>query len=666
MCVEWLRSSPCYVAKCIFLLHLISRRTGAECSVDGHGSGMNYPTTTASGTWTTRGGISSYGWDSQQPIDPCSRCSSRPHPLPGSQYTTGLHGSGYNSNDRVSNVVPDNRDNVYNTDTRGSSYNTGNSGYPSHMDNRYNGYNTNNNYVDSYSPSGHGTGYNMGSSGNSYSAHTSNYNMNSHGSNYMTNTFNKNPDYRGNGYDNMSPEWEKKYGNRKPGYNQGMAYPVTVQQGGPIQGGYGSNDRWDMKGVYPAQTNSGYWHSQPPKDIGWDEDSKKVGVIAGWMGGPNKYESGKPAQLYNNYPTNDKDDDYFNKGTGYENSDKKRPFMGWGGSGSYEVIKMNNGYKYVDRNGNGDYGVQSYGNNYGYGGVNYNNKPVTGFNSKPDRPYDYGYRPSTTDRPTQNYDVSINNKPTYSLKPTDWSTSRPISFDVTSRPSWNSQRPNYSGTSSRPSQNWGDNSFNNMPSTGLGYDQYGNSRPLNNRPDHGSSGPRPDYGSQGFRPDYGSSGPRPDYGSSGPRPDYGSLGSRPEYVSYRPETNKYGSYDYGRPQNMMNNRPGNDNDRPYTNDNYGSSQMGSGYGKGYASNWDYYSNSMRGPQNGWNDPPREYLQRRPDGDILQSGSNQKPSESTPIHYNGHSGIGASTDNGFSYRTPSTIISSTTPLPTTIS
>lgn len=69
--------------------------------------------------------------------------------------------------------------------------------------------------------------------------------------------------------------------------------------------------------------------------------------------------------------------------------------------------------------------------------------------------------------------------------------------------------------------------------------------------------------------------------------------------------------------------------------------------------------------NGWNDQQREYLQRRPDGDVLQSGSSFRPSESTPLHYNGHSGIGASTDNGFLYRSPSTIIgSSTTPMPTT--
>lgn len=69
--------------------------------------------------------------------------------------------------------------------------------------------------------------------------------------------------------------------------------------------------------------------------------------------------------------------------------------------------------------------------------------------------------------------------------------------------------------------------------------------------------------------------------------------------------------------------------------------------------------------NGWNDQQRDYLQRRPDGDVLQSGSSFRPSESTPLHYNGHSGIGASTDNGFLYRSPSTIIgSSTTPMPST--
>ncbi|XP_050520605.1 probable serine/threonine-protein kinase clkA [Daktulosphaira vitifoliae] len=661
---RWFKRNPCYVVKYILLVQLISRRTGAECSVDGHGMGMNYPTTTASGTWTKRGGISSYGWDSQHPIDPCSRCSNRPHPLPGSQYTTNPFNV-YNPNDRISNIVSDNRNNIYNPDNRDGSYNVGNR-VDAHHEDRYNSYNTDR-HISSYIPSiNQGNGYNTGMTSTDYgtNSHGNNYNMNNYGNNYNTNTLNRNPDYRGNGYDNLSPEWERRHGNKKNNYNQGVGYPVIVQQGASSQGGYGPNDRWDTKGGYPVKENSGYWHSQPPKDIGWDEDSKKVGVVAGWIGGtsPNKYENRKPINSIN-YQSHNKDDDYFNKGTGYENSDSKKPLLGWGGSGSYEVIKMNHGYKYVDRNSNVDYGIQSLGNNYGYGGQKFNNKPE--YNSKPvniDRPYDYGSRPSTTDGPHHNYEVHINNRPTYNTdkfnqnydtsinnrpmynverpsqnydlnsnynrpsyntRPTDWSTSRPLTFEV--RPDWNSQKPYYSSSPSRPFQHWGENSYNMAP-TGPGYE-----RPIVDE--------RPHY--ENF------------------------LNNRPDYGSQRPSVDKFSSYDYGRPQSMMNNRPGNDYDRPYTNDIYASQQMGSGYGKGYASNWDYYSNT-RDTTNRWNDPQREYLQRRPDGEVIQSDSNPRPSESTPIHYNGHSGIGASTDNGFLYRTPSTVGSSTTPIPTTSS
>ncbi|CAI6363214.1 unnamed protein product [Macrosiphum euphorbiae] len=862
MYVEWLRSSPCYVVKCVLLLQLIYRTTGAGCSVD-HGSGMNYPTTTASGTWTTRGGISSYGWDSRQPIDPCSRCTNVPPPLPGSHYTTQAHDGGmYSVNDRisVSGYMSDNRGSVsgymtdnhgsagmhgsdnrhtgYGSDNRGNSYGSDNRG---HMNGRPNGYNS----------IGHVTG-------NGYMSSSSNYGGNSHVTDNHVQIYNthiadsqmKNPNYRGNGYDNLSPEWERRHNNKKvgvsggsygsgigggsgsggyggvigggggygdgisgngisgggisgngghgsgghgsggyggsisgsggyggsisgsggygvssyghgtfgsgnsgSGYYQGMSYPVPNIP--DSHGNYHrpSTDRWSIKGAYPVKVESGYWQSQPPKDIGWDEASKKVGVIAGWIGGPKKYESSKPSTAYGSHQVNDKnDEDYFNKGTGYENnSDRKKPYMGWGGSGSYEVIKMNSGYKYIDRNSNSDYGT-SYGNGYGYGGQNYNNKPSQDYGLKPmnvdhGRPYDHGT--SSYAKPAHGYDKPMHDsgKPTtqdygtptthdYGSRPhVDLqSTPRPIGFEATTPrpPGWGSQKPGYPAIASRPTQHWGENSYGeqsgNIGSGSVGYarpggndvgrpvdygtlrpesygtqrpvdygslrpDSYGTHRPVDYgspRPDsyetqrpEGYGSPRPDnYGSS--RPDsYGSS--RPDgYGSSRPdtggetsdygsfRPYVGSMNNNmvSDYGSQKQEFDKFSGYsdnDGGRPQ--INNRPGYDNERPFMNGNevYGSQQQaGSGYGKGYASNWDYYSNSMRGQSsNGWNDQQRDYLQRRPDGDVLQSGSSFRPSESTPLHYNGHSGIGASTDNGFLYRGSSTIGgSSTTPMPTT--
>uniref|UniRef100_A0A2S2PJH2 Uncharacterized protein n=1 Tax=Schizaphis graminum TaxID=13262 RepID=A0A2S2PJH2_SCHGA len=810
MYVKWLRSSSCYVVNCVLLLQLIYKTTGAGCSVD-HGSGMNYPTTTASGTWTTRGGISSYGWDSRQPIDPCSRCTNVPPPLPGSQYTTQSHDNGmYSVNDRisVSGYTSDNRVSVsgYMTDNRGSAGMHGSdnryAGYDS--DNRGNGYgNDNRGHMNSrpnvYNSVGH-------VSGNGYMS-SSNYAGNSHVSDNYVQIYNahnvdsqiKNPNYRGNGYDNLSPEWERRQNNKKvsvvsgssgygsgigsgsgggyggviggggnygdgisgggsyghsisgssnggSGYYQGMSYPVPNipdRHGTHMQSNYHrpSNDRWSIKGAYPVKVESGYWQSQPPKDIGWDEASKKVGVIAGWIGGPKKYESSKPPTAYGSHQANDKDDnDYYNKGTGYENnSDRKKPYMGWGGSGSYEVVKMNNGYKYIDRNSNSDYGT-SYGNGYGYGGQNYNNKPSQDYGLKPmnvdhGRPYGtlHGYDKPIHDYGKPTHDYGTTNAQDYGSPTThDYgsnphidlqSTSRPIGFEVTTPrpPAWDSQKPRYPVIASRPTQHWGENSFSEQLSGVVGgsvsYDRPGGngfSRPVdyvNSRPDsygtqrpvdYGSSRPdsygtqRPEgYGSQrpegyGYtRPEnYGSSRPggyvnsRPDgYGSSRPgsggdtldygsfRPFAGSINNMAsEYASQKQEFDKFSGYsdnDGGRPH--MNNRPGYNNERPFMNGNevYGSQQQ-TGYGKGYASNWDYYSNSMRGQSsNGWNDQQRDYLQRRPDGDVLQSGSSFRPSESTPLHYNGHSGIGASTDNGFLYRSPSTITgSSTTPMPTT--
>lgn len=759
------------MAKCVLLLQLIYRTTGAGCSVD-HDSGMNYPTTTASGTWTTRGGISSYGWDSRQPIDPCSRCTNVPPPLPGSQYTTQAHDGGmYSVNDRisVSGYISDNRVSVsgYMTDNRGSSGMHGSdnrhSGYGSN--NRGNGYNTDNGGHMNSRPNG----YNLFGhvTGNGYMSSSSNYGSNNHVTDNHVQIYNthnadsqiKNPNYRGNGYDNLSPEWERRHNNKKvsivgssssygsgigggsgsggylgatgggggygdgigghsisvggisgssgygssgnggsisgsggygvsgnghgtggsgnggSGYYQGMSYPVPN-----IPDGHGthmlgnhhrpSTDRWSIKGAYPVKVESGYWQSQPPKDIGWDEASKKVGVIAGWIGGPNKYESSKPSTAYGSHQVNDKnDDDYFNKGTGYENnSDRKKPYMGWGGSGSYEVIKMNNGYKYIDRNSNSDYGT-SYGNGYGYGGQNHNNKPGQDYGLKPmnldhGRPYDHGT--SSYPKPAHGYDKPINDhgkpihdygKPTtqdygtptthdYGSRPqVDYqSTSRPLGYESTTpRPlGWGFQKPGYPVIASRPTQHWGENSFGeqsgNIGGGSMGYDRpngngvgrpvdYGISRPESyetHRPvDYGPL--RPDsYGTQrpqGYgslrpgnygpsRPDsYGSS--RPDgYGSSRPgtggeisdygsfRPYVGSMNNMvSDYGSPKQEFDKFSGYsdnDGGRPQ--IHNRPGYDNERPFMNGNevYGSQQqMGSGYGKGYASNWDYYSNSMR-------------------------------------------------------------------------
>ncbi|XP_025199637.1 pro-resilin-like [Melanaphis sacchari] len=807
MYVKRLRNSSCYVVNCMLLLQFIYKTTGAGCSMD-HGSGMNYPTTTASGTWTTRGGISSYGWDSRQPIDPCSRCTNVPPPLPGSQYTTQSHDNGmYSVNDRisVSGYMSDNRVSVsgYMANNHGSASTHGSdnrySGYGS--DNRGNGYGNDNRDHPNSRPNGYDSiGY---VTSNGYMSN-SNYAGNSHVTDNHVQIYNthnvdnkiKNPNYRGNGYDNLSPEWERRHNNKKLsvisgsnsygsgigsggsyggvigggngygdsisvggsyehgtsgsgiggiGYYQGMSYPVPNipdSHKTHVQSNYHkpSNDRWGIKGAHPVKVESGYWQSQPPKDIGWDEASKKMGVIAGWIGGPKKYESSKPSIAYGSHQENDKDDnDYYNKGTSYENnSDRKKPYMGWGGSGSYEVIKMNNGYKYIDRNSNSDYGI-SYGNGYKYGGQSYNNKPSQDYGLKPmnvdhgrpydqSRPYSYGTLHGY-DKPINDYGkLTLNygntNGQGYGTPTThDYgssphidlqSTSRPIGFVVTSPrpPVWDSQKPGYQMIASRPTQHWGENSFdeqfNSVVGGSMGYDRpgvnglarpadYGISRPDSygtQRPvDYGSSKPS-SYGTQGPegngspRPEnYGSSRPgeygnsRPDvYGSSRPSSeretsDYGSF--RPyvgsmnnmvsDYGSQKQEFDKFSGYsdnDGGRPQ-----RPGYNNERPFMDRNeiYGSQQQtSSGYGKGYASNWDYYSNSMRGQfNNGWNDQQQGYLQRRPDGDVLQSGSSFRPSESTPLHYNGHSGIGASTDNGFLYRSPSTIIgSSTTPMPTT--
>lgn len=677
---------------------------------------MNYPTTTASGTWTTRGGISSYGWDSRQPIDPCSRCMNVPPPLPGSQYTTQSHGNNYGVNDRISvngyvadnrvttgnylsdghvsgyisdNKIPgymssDNKNNGYSSDNRGSSY--------SNSMNRPNNYNSN-----MYTA---GSGYNAGSNFGS-SMHFTDNHVNIH-----TDSQIRNPDYRGNGYDNLSPEWNRRHGNKKGGgvggigsgfgmsnnyivgsgysvgggvmggggsvvgsgggYNQGMAYPVVNipnRHGAHEQGNYlrPSNDRWNIKGAYPVKVESGYWHSQPPKDIGWDEDSKKVGVIAGWIGGPKKHEStNNPSQTYNSHQTNDKDDDNFNKGTGYDNnSDQKKPYMGWGGSGSYEVVKMNNGYKYIDRNSNGDYSSNNYGNNYGYGGqsYNYNNKPNQDYGSKPinvghGKPY--GHDVQNHDKPTYEKDPDHSyNKPLahdydsrppnqdhdkrpvydYGIKPPatqDWSTSRPIGFEVTSsRPAvWNSQKHNFPGQiASRPTQHWGENSFNEQLEGGSGL--LGYNRPVGNnvvggfggyvssRPDYGYGTSRPDHSYGSTRPNNAYSSSRPDnYGFSRPntgegegtldygvnRPYVGSVHQTSSgYGSQTSEFEKFGGFSdnaSGNSRPQMINRPGYDNDRPFMNGNdvYGSqhqSQSGLGHSKGYASNWDYYSNSMR-------------------------------------------------------------------------
>lgn len=675
----------------MLLFQFISRTTGAGCSVD-HGTGMNYPTTTASGTWTTRGGISSYGWDSRQPIDPCSRCTNVPPPLPGSQYTTHIHDVGYGANDRISvsdHVITDNRVAVsgYGSDNRIAGYGSDNRGNEYSFDKRgHNNYHTNSRPNDFNLNSNGNVGNGFISNGNyGGKTHVTDNRVNSY-SGYKIDNQIKNPNYRGNGYDNLSPEWERRHSNRKGsvgggsmggsilniggGYYQGMSYPVSnvpdIQEA-HMHGTYQrpSSDRWNIKGSYPMKIESGYWQSQPPKDIGWDEDSKRVGVIAGWIGGPKKYESGKPLQSYDSsHQINNKNDDYFNKGTGFDSSDQKKPYMGWGGSGSYEVVKMNNGYKYIDRNGNGDYGT-TYGNSYGYGGQSnsYDNKLNEDYASKPlndkNRPHGHGIsnykEPSGNggynNLPTQEYGSSPPIQDYGSRPSTGWSTSRPIGFEVTSSkpppPAWGSQKPGYPVIASRPTQHWGENSlFNEQSGDGgsTGYnrpsgnhnsrrpDSYGSSKLHNygySRPnEYGSSKldgyglSRPDsYGSfrpdgyNSFRPD-GYSSSRPDgYGSSAPnseggKPDYGS--SRPfvgsmhhstimvsDYGSQRPDFDKFSGFsendgDGGRPQ--MNNRPSYDNEKPFMNGNdiYGSQQQpSSGYGKGYASNWNYQSNSMR-------------------------------------------------------------------------
>jgi len=637
-----------------------------------HGSGMNYPTTTASGTWTTRSGISSYGWDSRQPIDPCSRCTNVPPPLPGSQYTTHIYEQGYGANDRisVSGHMSDHRGNSYNSnnqvgsgygsDNRGGGYGSGTRGGGYGSDNRDGGYgydNRGSSYGIENRPNDYGinnrrhNSYLMNSRPNEYSSNGhvgngyisgNNYDRNKHVTNnhvigyggFNANGQMGNSDYRGNGYDNLSPEWERRHNNNKKGseigtgggYYQGVqSYPISNVldgQGAQMQGIHHnkpSNDRWNIKGAYPVKIESGYWQSQPPKDIGWDEDSKKVGVIAGWIGGPKKYNSGKPSHPYasTQQPT-DKDDDYFNKGTttGFDNADRKKPYTGWGGSGSYEVVKINNGYKYIDRNGNGDYSA-AYGNNYGYGGQNYNyNKPSHDYGTIPlnsvdqgrphghigqsvyDKPLGNAYNKPTTvhgdyDKPSSAHDYHHGSRPNIG-----WGTSRPVGFEVTASrpPAWGSQRPGYPVIASRPTQHWGENSlFSEQQSAGVvsvGHhrpDSYDHSRPS------GYSG----SGDGGGRPDYGSGG-KPFVGSmhhgSQMVSDYGSQTTDfDKFSGYNSNDDNTGSG--GRPHHT-NNRPSYDSDnRPFANGNevYGSSQQqtSSGYGKGYASNWDYHSNYMR-------------------------------------------------------------------------
>lgn len=691
---------------------------------------MNYPTTTASGTWTNRGGISSYGWDSRQPIDPCSRCTNASPPLPGSQYTTQSlgHNNNYGANDRVSvnGYVSDNRVTTsgYLSDGHVSGYILDNriTGYAGSGD-KHNGYNSDNrgggysnnimNRPNDYNSNMHtaaNSGYNAGTNFGSNNMHFSDNHVN-----IYDNQINqiRNPDYRGNGYDNLSPEWNRRHGNKKGGvsgagggfgtsngyivgsgynvgvgvtgsggvtvgnsvggYNQGMTYPAVVnipggQGGAHEQGNYPrpSNNRWNIKGAYPVKVESGYWQSQPPKDIGWDEDSKKVGVIAGWIGGPKKHEStSDPSQTYNAHQTNNKDDDNFNKGTGYDdgNSEQKKPYMGWGGSGSYEVIKMNNGYKYIDRNSNGDYSSNNYGNNYGYGGQSYyNNKPDQDYGSKPinvghRKPNDHEVQNHIKPTYENHHDHSHNKPPVrdygsrpatqahenppaydYGIRPhgaaQDWSTSRPIGFEVTSArppPGWNPQKPNFPGpVASRPTQHWGENSFDEQLGGGSGLTGY-NNRPGGNHVIAGSlaggyESPRPEYGYGTSRPDHSFSRPGHDYASLRPDNHYGSArpstggedgplnfgASRPfvgsvhqtsaaGHGSQTSEFDKFGGFsDNGsgsyRPQTSS--RPNYDDDRLLMNGNdvYGSqhqSQSDLGHSKGYASNWDYYSNSMR-------------------------------------------------------------------------
>jgi len=511
--------------------------------------------------------------------------------------------------------VPDRRGGSYGSDDRGhSSY---------HTNSRPNDYNSN-----------FGNGYVPGIT-NGGNSHVTNNHVNSYGG-FNANGQIGNSDYRGNGYDNLSPEWERRHNNNKKGsgvvgvggggggaggYYQGMSsYPVPnvpYGQGAHAQGIYHrppSNDRWNIKGAYPVKIESGYWQSQPPKDIGWDEDSKKVGVVAGWIGGPKKYDSGKPTHAYGSaHQVNDKDDEYFNKGTGFDGTDRKKPYMGWGGSGSYEVVKMNNGYKYIDRNSNGDYGT-TYGNNYGYGGQSYNhnsNKPSHDYGTisldsvDQGRPHGYNGGLSNYDRPLGNaygkpvihgeYDKTPAHD-YHGSKPNTggWSTSRPNGFEVTSsRPlSWSSQKPaGYPVIASRPTQHWGENSlFGEQSAGGVGSAGY-------NRPDdYGSLRP----GGHGFSGSGAGSGVRrPDYESG--RPFVGSIHHGPvtvtDYGSQTADFDKFSGYsdNGGRPQ--TNNRPSYDDERPFVNGNdiYGSSQQhaGSGYEKGYASNWDYHSNSMR-------------------------------------------------------------------------
>lgn len=689
---------PCYAVKCLLLLQLIGRTTWAGCSVDHHGggAGMNYPTTTASGTWTTRGGgISSYGWDSQQPVDPCSRCTNVPPPLPGSQYTTQSHLHGYGANDRVgvSGYSADDRVGGYVSDNRiggGSDDRGGGGGVVGYANGRPSADYGSTAHFPGTGHGNAGTGHYTDNRVNVYTDHTGRY-----------------PDgYRGNGYDNLSPEWNRRHGNRKSGgagggystggsyvvgtgysvaggtvggiggggggyHHQGTAYPADGQ-GMQAHGNYNRRPPWNVKGAYPVKVEPGYWQSQPPKDIGWDEDSKKVGVVmtAGWIGGPKKPAGNQRPYQYQTSTAandNDKNDDRFNKGTGYD--DRKKPYMGWGGSGSYEVIKINNGYKYVDKNSNGDYGSAHLGNSYGYGGGQsnnnnngYNGKPSPDYGSKPGSNVDYDGRPyqgghqvtsqsphnepstvydygSTRPPPTQGHGKPQNYYGTGRPAAQEWSTSRPIAFQVvpSSRPP--SQRPHFPvQIASRPTQHWGENSFNEQ--LGGGY----NSRPGGNyemsgpdyghgqlRPDHGYGSSRPNYGHGSSRPDhgyggsstpdygYGSSTPDYDYGSSRPdhgygssRPDHGTAGGRPYAGSTHHPPSGYGSQtseDFdkfggftdnsggGRPQ--VNNRPGsydNDGGGSFTNGNdvYGSQQQQQqGYSKGYASNWDYYSNSMR-------------------------------------------------------------------------
>nr|XP_018903449.1 PREDICTED: pro-resilin-like [Bemisia tabaci] len=418
-------------------------------------------------------------------------------------------------------------------------------------------------------------------------------------------------EYRGNGYDNLSPEWAirqmKHHGggsyshSPRPQWDSWNKYPppADYNRGTDDRGNAGSSwssgsgyggtsgagvSSWgdkrpdqdrrpysprpydDRKGIYPVKSTpgTGYWDSHPPREIGWDPEDGRVGVVSGWIGGQKGGSKGGYKGGYDDYDR--KDGDVGRVTSGYvfvPNAIEAKP---WDATTKGYSKPANWGAGY-DRD---------YASRWDYNAPMSHDRKPQGYDHMPDR---FDRRPDGWDARPGGYDTRPGG---YNTRPGGYDT-RPGGYD--SRPGGYDSRPG--GYDSRPG----------------GYD----SRP----------------GGYDSRP--------------------GGYDTRPSGYDTRPGgyDSKPGGYDA---------RPGFDR-RP---DGYDRGSEGCRTGCGrpgdtlHGHDWRESGTSQDG-----------YPSKRPDHSFPPSGpgnydsstrfQNDRLPAPTPTRFNGHSGIGASTEYGYVYR-----------------